>query len=38
MYLSELFKSVGNKYQKINIKGICFDSRKAKQNDIFFAI
>ena len=38
MYLSELLKSVGKKYQKINIKGICFDSRKAKKDDIFFAI
>ena len=38
MYLSELLKSVGKKYQKVYVKGICFDSRKAKKNDIFFAI
>jgi len=38
MYLSELLKSVGKKYQEIYIKGICFDSRKAKKGDIFFAI
>ena len=35
MYLSELLKSVGKKYQKVHIKGICFDSRKAKKGDIF---
>ena len=38
MYLPELLKSVGKKYRKTDIKGICFDSRKAKKNDIFFAI
>ena len=38
MYLPELLKSVGKKYRKIYVKGICFDSRKAKKNDIFFAI
>ncbi len=38
MYLPELFRSVGKKYQKVYIKGICFDSRKAKKNNIFFAI
>ena len=38
MYLSELFKSVDKKYRNIYVKGICFDSRKAKKNDIFFAI
>ena len=38
MYLSDLIKSIGKKYQKIHVKGICFDSRKAKKNDIFFAI
>jgi murE/murF fusion protein len=38
MYLPELIKSVGKKYQKVYVKGICFDSRKAKKNDIFFAI
>ena len=38
MYLGKLLKSAGKKYRKINVKGICFDSRKAKKNDIFFAI
>ena len=38
MYLPELLKSAGKKYQKVYVKGICFDSRKAKKNDIFFAI
>ena len=38
MYLPELLKTVGKKYRKIYVKGICFDSRKAKKNDIFFAI
>ncbi len=38
MYLPELLKSVGKKYQKVCVKGICFDSRKAKRDDVFFAI
>jgi|ETN01SMinimDraft_1059929.scaffolds.fasta_scaffold11987_2 murE/murF fusion protein len=38
MYLSKLFKPVGKKYQKVYVKGICFDSRKVKKGDIFFAI
>ena len=38
MYLPELLKTVGKKYRKIYVKGICFDSRKAKKSDIFFAI
>ena len=38
MYLAELLKSVGKNHQRIHVKGICFDSRKAKKNDIFFAI
>ena len=38
MQLGSLFKSVNKNYKKINIKGICFDSRKVKKNDIFFAI
>jgi len=38
MYLPELLKSVGKNYQRVHVKGICFDSRKAKKNDIFFAI
>ena len=38
MRLGNLLKSVSKDYQKIPVKGICFDSRKAKKNDIFFAI
>jgi len=38
MLLGNLLKSVKGKYQKIPIKGICFDSRKIKKKDIFFAI
>jgi len=38
MYLPELLKSVGKKYQKVYVKGICFDSRKAKKNDIFLQL
>ena len=35
MYLPELLKSVGKNYQRVYVKGICFDSRKAKKM-IFF--
>jgi len=38
MLLGNLLKSTNKKYQKINIKGIAFDSKKVKKNDIFFAI
>ena len=38
MYLGNLLTSVSKKYQKVPAKGICFDSRKAKKNQIFFAI
>jgi len=38
MELGRLFKSVSKNYKKISVKGICFDSRKTKKNDIFFAI
>ena len=38
MYLGKLLKFTKKKYRKIPVKGICFDSRKAKKNDIFFAI
>ena len=38
MYLGKLIKPVGKEYKKIVVNGICFDSRKAKKNDIFFAI
>ena len=38
MLLGQLLKSVSKKYQKIQIRGISFDSRKIKKRDIFFAI
>ena len=38
MYLGQLLKSVSKKYQKIDVQGISFDSRKIKKKDIFFAI
>ena len=38
MFLTELLKPVRREYQKISIGGICFDSRKIKKKDIFFAI
>ena len=38
MYLPELLKTVGKKYRKIYVKGICFDSRKAKKSDIFLQL
>ena len=38
MYLGNLLTSVGKKYQRVPVKGICFDSRKAKKNQIFFAV
>ena len=38
MFLSNLLGSVRKKYRKISVKGICFDSRKVKKKDIFFAI
>ena len=38
MYLPKLLESAGQKYCKVHVKGICFDSRNAKKNDIFFAI
>ena len=38
MYLGSLFKSASKNRKKIPVKGICFDSRKIKKNDIFFAI
>ena len=38
MLLSQLFKPVGEKYHKIIVKGISFDSRKLKKGYIFFAI
>jgi len=38
MLLGNLIKSASKKYQKIYVKDICYDSRKVKKNDIFFAI
>tara|TARA_Y100000590_G_scaffold393322_1_gene471507 strand:+ start:4203 stop:7028 length:2826 start_codon:yes stop_codon:yes gene_type:complete len=38
MQLGNLIKFVEKKYQKIIIKGICFDSRKVKKKYVFFAI
>ncbi len=38
MYLGSLLKTIGNKYKKISISGICFNSKKVKKRDIFFAI
>jgi murE/murF fusion protein len=36
--LKNLLKTVNKKHQKIQISGICFDSRKVKKNEIFFSI
>ena len=38
MLLGQLLKSVSKNYQKIRVRGICFDSRKVKKDYIFFAI
>ena len=38
MLLGQLLKSVSKKYQKIHVRGICFDSRKAKKSDIFLQL
>ena len=38
MQLGDLLKSVKKKYKTISINGICFDSRKLKKKDVFFAI
>ena len=38
MLLSKVIKSVSKKYQNLDITGLCFDSRKIKKGDIFFAI
>ena len=38
MRLGQLLKSVSRDYQKIQVRGISFDSRKVKKRDIFFAI
>ena len=38
MLLGSLLKSIKGSYKAIPIKGIAFDSRIVKRNDIFFAI
>jgi len=38
MLLGNLLGSARKKYRKISVEGICFDSRKIKKKDIFFAI
>jgi len=38
MLLGNLLKSINKKYKKIPVNGVCFDSRKIKKGDIFFAI
>ena len=38
MLLGNLLKSTNKNYRKIPVKGISFDSRKIKKQDIFFAV
>ena len=38
MLLGNLLKSANKNYQRIQIKGISFNSRKVKKKDIFFDI
>ena len=38
MLLGNLVKIKNESYKKILVKGICFDSRKIKKNDVFIAI
>ena len=38
MFLGNLIKPVKKEYRKISVEGICFDSKKIKKKDIFFAI
>jgi len=38
MLLGNLLRSARKKYRKISVEGICFDSRKVRKKDIFFAI
>ena len=38
MLIKNLLKTVSKKYQKIQISGICFDSRQVKKNFVFFTI
>ena len=38
MHLRQILGSVSKYYQKIQVRGISFDSRKVKRKDVFFAI
>ena len=38
MYLGSLLKSIDNKYKRISVRGISFNSKKIKKGDVFFAI
>ena len=38
MLLGNLLGSARKKYRKISVEGICFDSRKVRKKNIFFAI
>ena len=38
MYLNQILKSVNNRYSKIKLSGISFNSKTVKKNNIFFAI
>ena len=38
MLIGNLIKNIDKKYQKIPVKGVCFDSRELKKKDVFFAI
>ena len=38
MLLGNLLETVDQKYQKISVNGIAFDSREVKKKDVFFAI
>ena len=38
MFLRQLVNSGKKNYKNVFVKGICFDSRKVKRDDIFFAI
>ena len=38
MFLGDLLKHIDKKYQKVPVRGLCFDSRKVRKKDIFFSI
>ena len=38
MQLRKIIKSANAKYKNLDVRGLCFDSRKIKKGDIFFAI